>query len=283
MSRRFTWLPFRKSDVAPVETRSASVPLPGTTSMSSLVASTISSPVLMSTTNTRVAKRESIPCNDMSLLNLSAKMNKEGEHLQHRQGNLGISQDWSTGRKFVDNKQFHLAPTIEGMRKKIKHVRRSSTSFLLENTWSRRLRENSPMPASQSNVPSRVMNSPVLYRDESTDSIFDANLKRDPLLSLGTPSLVILSDPSTEKYTSQPEEAPCLPRLQSGGTNSLLMESLSESFTNATEEFNLEAVPNVHPYSGPLAASKLKSVRSCFSLHSVSSELSKSAVLKKGA
>lgn len=264
-SRPLSWLSFGRSKMQRVGTKSPSMPLPHQSSMSSVAKSSISSPMLTSTTNARVADVENIECSDVLLPDYSshdaassrlARANRATS--RHPEQASGKHSDW--------------ASTVRSVKKKLSHTRRASTSLLLESQWVRRVGEKLGYAAAPSVTPSRASNKLGVGKskvrqgqEEDQPSRFDADSTARLQMTTSEVESVCTSHTAPNIH-----QAPRLPDLYSDSTINPKATSLSRSFASAVDKLDFQSSPTLVHDGTP--TSRLERARSYFSLHKASRE-----------
>lgn len=251
--RPLSWLPFTRPKPWQ-DQKSASASLPHQNSMSSVTKSTISTPVLTSTTNARVADVENIECSDVLLPDYSSRIDSSAQNLDRS--------------SVIDDSHRSFSSTLRSVKKKLgSHARRASTSLLTDRKPGTK-RGHSTAPSAGS---VKMMSSIQAFKDKlhhlpgrgsRTSSATDLRQK-------ATHQPEQLSNPivhDEELDTLQPlQSIPRLPCLYTESTTNLMATSLSRSFASAVEKLNFDPLPTGVHDATPLQ--RLKKAKSLWSLN----------------
>jgi len=264
--RPLSWASFGRDRTQKVGVKSPSMPLPHQNSMSFVAKSSISSPVLTSTTNARVADIENIECSDTLLPDYSSQRAASNRSARD-QGNVP-----QHSHKLSD-KHSAWTSTLRSVKKKLSHTRRASTSLLLERPWVRWAGEkigNSTTPSTASRrafgKPDTSNNRKQQCQKDDQQARFDSG---STAISQGNTSET--PEPAVASHTilSIPQ-APRLPGLYSGSTTDLNATSFSRSFASAVDKLDFQSSPTLVLDGTPM--SRLKKAKSYFSLRNASRE-----------
>ncbi|KAK5947041.1 hypothetical protein PMZ80_001187 [Knufia obscura] len=264
-SRPLSWLSFGKNKFQRVGTHSPSMPLPHPSSMSSVANSSISSPMLRSTTNPRVADVENIECSDVLLPDYSSNR-AASRRLARADGTTSRSEQ-------ATDKHSAWASTVRSVKKKLSHTRRASTSLLLDSSWVRRAGEKMGHSATPSAASGRALG----QSDSSKSRVHQGQAGHeqftdDPGSTTRPPKDTSTAIEPAHDMRSTPniQQAPRLPGLYSDSTTDLNAVSLSRSFASAVDKLDFQSSPTLVHDGTPM--SRLKKAKSYFSLHKASRE-----------
>jgi len=265
-SRPFSWLSLGRSKMQRIGTKSPSMPLPHHNSMSSVAKSSISSPMLTSTTNARVADVKNMECSDVLLPDYSSGTGASDRLPRHDRTTSRQSERCTNGHSA-------WAMTVKSVKKKLSHTRRASTSLLLDSPWVRRAGEKIGHSATPSTVSSHALGKFDASRGKvqpGQEAGRGSRLEPDSTEKLSdsiSKPLNAVADPKTKAKVQQ---APCLPGICSDSTTDLNGASLSRSFASALDKLDFQSSPTLVHDGTP--KSRLKQAKSYFSLHKTSRE-----------
>lgn len=265
-SRPLSWVSFGRDKTQRFGAKSPSMPLPHQNSMSSVAKSSISSPMLTSTTNARVAGIENIECSDVLLPDYSSQRAVSNQSAR-TQGTV------SQHSQKLSDKHSGWTSTVRSVKKKLSHTRRASTSLLMERPWVRRASEK----IGRSTTPSAASDHVLRRIDTSKGKIQqrregDQQAKSDP----GSTAVYLGSTSEANELTGVShttpniQQAPRLPGLYSDSTTDLDATSLSRSFASAVDKLDFQSSPTLVHDGTPM--SRLKKAKSYFSLRNASRE-----------
>lgn len=265
-SRPLSWVSFGRDKTQRVGAKSPSMPLPHQNSMSSVAKSSISSPMLTSTTNARVADIENIECSDVLLPDYSSQRAASNRSARV-QGN--VSQD---SHKLSD-KHSAWTSTVRSVKKKLSHTRRASTSLILERPWVRWAGEKIGHSTTPSTASSRAFG-----KYDTSNNKTQQRRGDDQQARLDSGSTAIFQGTTSEATESvvvshtipSIQQAPRLPGLYSDSTTDLNATSLSRSFASAVDKLDFQSSPTLVHDGTPM--SRLKKAKSYFSLRNASRE-----------
>lgn len=256
--RRLSWLSKPWSKVMKDGKQYSLTTIPPTTSMSSVSKTSISSPVLTSTTNARVADAEKVHCSEV-LFPISSP-----PEYHSRDENISAADESSTIHG-VDNTSSWTS-SMRNLRARLGHSRRASTGVLPTSSWSRRTYRRRDPAGSLSISSHRKAKMAVRGRlqqlgerlhvlpIETGNAFVDnaGNVKAKGIQS---------HQPDQASRTSIPRATPFLPGPHSDSTIDLLHGSLSKSFASAVDKLDLQSSPTlVHESPSMSTLRKVKTV-----------------------
>jgi hypothetical protein len=243
--RRLSWLPKSWSRVMKDGKQCSLTTIPPTTSMSSISKSSISSPVLTSTTNARVANVEKVHCSEV-LFPISSP-----PEYQSPSDNVSGADESSTIHGVENTTSW--TSSVRNIRAKLGHSRRASTGVLLPSSWSRRTYTRWQHAGSSSTSSHRKAKMTArgklqqlgerlhVLPVESGNAIFN-NAET-------VKAKEIQSHQPDQASRTTPRETPFLPGLHSDSTTDLLRGSLSRSFASAVDKLDLRSSPTLVHHS----------------------------------
>lgn len=276
--RRLSWLPLSLSGAYRDDKHNAFVAIPPTISMSSVSSSSISSPMLTSTTNARVANAARIEHSDILFPVSSHSVFQSQRDLATEVEGIAIPVDNSSS----------WVPSARSYRAKVDHARRASTGVTLTSSLSRHKHDERQI-AEGSSI-SRFRKGKIARYREKLHHLRE----RLHVLPIQPGNEVVVQPEDVKakeiqsqeldkaSRTSTPRVTSFLPKLHSDSTTDLFRGSLSRSFASAVDKLGLDSSPtliNDSPSMAPLR--KTKSVMDLFGKY-ISSDKSRDENSDKG-
>ena len=238
-TRPLSWLsiPRRRGSHQPLADLETTIAQQG--SMASLAPSSISSPVLNSTTNVKVAESESVRCSELLL-------NDQLDKDKTQQSSIDIN-DTQRGDKYS-----FWAATIKSVKRRIGHTRRASMSGLFERSWPSHGTSKWRMHGSRNHAEKAMSEHEFQIQTDNT-----ANSRK---------GVNQLPQRSQSAFSLRP---PKLPRLVSDNRPGNFVASLSKSFASAVDKIDLHSSPTLVEET---ETSGIQKTKSHFSLRQVAKE-----------
>lgn len=244
--KRLPWVPESWSRMLKDGKQGSLTTIPPTTSMSSISKSSISSPVLTSTTNARVANAEKVQCSEV-LFPISSLP----EH-HYRYDDVPGASESSTTRG-IDNISSWTS-SVRSIKAKLGHARRESTGPFLTSSWSKRTytrRESADSSSISSRRKAKLTVKGKLHHLGRRLHILPAQTDNDVVYAVETVKAKEIQPHQSDQAsrTTTPRATPFLSGLHSDSTTDLLRGSLSRSFASAVDKLDLRSSPTLVYYS----------------------------------